>query len=397
VESILIFGGGLNQITLIQSAKDLGYKTIVIDPVENAPAKKIADVFEVVGAKDYETTKRIAISNKVKGIVTCQMENPLLLMARLAKDLNFIFPSEKSVSNARNKFLMKEAFMKGQVPCAKGILINSTSKISEEMCKEIGFPLIIKPVDSFSSRGVYRINTFSEIEKYLGTTRNFSSSGDILIEEFMDGAEVSVESITQNNITSTVQITDKIITPYPTAVEMGHIQPSSLKEETQEEIKNLVKKAIVALGLDNCASHAEVKITKEGPKMVELGARLGGDYITSHLVPLSTGVNIEAAAIQIAMGKKPDLEHKFKKASAIQYLDLPKGKMIRKINECEGLQGDKRIKSVMIFCKEGEMISEITDSAKRPGCVIVQDDDRSSVMNTTKNAVATLAACFSYK
>jgi len=311
MDSILIFGGGLNQMTLIQSAKDLGYKTIVIDPLENAPAKKIADVFEVVGPKDFNKTKEIALKYKVKGIVTCQMENPLLLMAKLAGELNFIFPSEKSVLNARNKLLMKECFVKAGVACANGRIIHSTEKITESVCKEIGFPLIIKPVDSFSSRGVYKINSYKEIESYSNITKSFSSTGDVLIEEFMEGHEVSVESVTQNRITTVIQITDKVITPYPTAVEMAHIQPSCLDEKTQTQIKELVKRAVASLGLDNCASHAEVKITKQGPKMVELGARLGGDYITSHLVPLSSGVNIEADTIQITMGKKPGLLNKF--------------------------------------------------------------------------------------
>ena len=383
-------------MTLIRSAKELGYHTIVIDPLENAPAKEIADVFEVVGPKDYDKTKEVALKNNVKGIVTCQMENPLLLMAKLANELNFIFPSERSVLNARNKFLMKECFVNAKIPCAKGKLIQPSEKITAEVCNEIGFPLIIKPVDSFSSRGVYKINAYDEIEKYLNITRNFSATGDILLEEFMEGPEVSVESVTQNGITTTIQITDKVITPYPTAVEMAHIQPSGLNEETQEEIRKLVKKAITALGLDNCASHAEVKITDQGPKMVELGARLGGDYITSHLVPLSTGLNIEAAAIQIAMGKAPHLTPNFKKASAIHYLDLPKGKTIKKIEARKDQLSNKRLNSILIFCKEGDVVPEITDSAKRAGCVIVQDVDRSAVVDTSKKAIEDLAKCFRY-
>ncbi len=396
MDSILIFGGGLNQMTLIQSAKDLGFKAIVIDPLENAPAKKTADVFEVVEPKDYNKTKEIALKHNVKGIVTCQMENPLLLMAKLAEELNFIFPSQKSVLNARNKFLMKECFMKAGVACAKGRLISSSEKITENSCSEIKFPLIIKPLDSFSSRGVYKINSFNEIDTYSNITRKFSSTGDVLIEEFMEGDEVSVESVTQNGITTVIQITDKVITPYPMAVEMAHIQPSCVDEETQKGITELVKKAIVALGIDNCASHAEVKITSQGPKMVELGARLGGDYITSHLVPLSTGVNIEAAAIQIAMGKKPDLVHKFKKASAIQYVDLPKGKTIKKINDWKNLLEDKKVNGVFVFCKEGDVVSEITDSAKRAGCVIVQDIDRASVMEVSNKVIENLTNCFQF-
>jgi biotin carboxylase len=380
MESILIFGGGLNQLTLIQSSKDLGYRTIVIDPIEDAPAKEIADMFEVVAPKDYEKTKEIALQYKVKGIVTCQMENPLLLMAQLAEELNFIFPSKESVLNARNKYLMKQCFLKNNVPCAKGILIKKDEEISEELCNGIGFPLIIKPVDSFSSRGVFKINSFSELENYLNNTRGFSSNGDILIEEFMEGPEVSVECVVQNGKTTIVQITDKIITPYPAAVEMGHIQPSELSSDIQEQIKTIVINAVKALGIDNCGGHAEVKVTKQGVKMVEMGARLGGDYITSHLVPLSTGVNIEAAIIKIAMGEYPDLTHKFNKASSISYLLLTTGKTIASIKAFDKTEISTNAKNVYLFIKEGQIVSDITDSAKRPACVILQNETRDSIL-----------------
>ena len=381
MDSILIFGGGLNQLLLVKSAKDLGYRTIVIDPIPDATAKKIADVFEVIAPKDYEKTKETALKYNVKGIVTCQMENPLLIMAQLAEDLNFIFPSQQSVLNARNKYLMKECFINAGVACAKGRRIRLDEELKRKYCEEIGFPLIIKPVDSFSSKGVFKVNKFEEIEGYIASVRNFSSTGDILIEEFMEGSEVSVEGVTQNKVTTIVQITDKIITPYPTAVEMLHIQPSELDAETQTEVKKLVQKAVNALGLNNCAIHAEVKITKTGPKMVELGARLGGDYITSHLVPLSTGVNIEAAAIQIAMGKKPELKHLISNSAVIEYLKIEAGKKILDIGNYSKMKDDERVKEVFVFLNKGEIVQSITDSTKRVGCVIVQEKNRNSAVN----------------
>lgn len=386
MDSILIFGGGINQLTLIESAKELGYRTIVIDPIESVPAKQVADIFECVDPKDYDKTKELALKYGVKGIVTCQMENPLLLMAKLATELNFIFPTEKAVLNARNKFLMKECFIKSNVPCAKGKLVKSGEKITSELCNEIGFPLIIKPVDSFSSRGVYKVNRIEEIESYLSNTKSFSSNGDVIIEEFMDGPEVSVESVTQNGVTTMIQITDKVITPYPTAVEMAHIQPSFLSKEIKDQITELVKKAIVALELDNCASHAEVKITTKGIKMVELGARLGGDYITSHLVPLSTGINIEAAAIQIAMGKKPDLKKKFSKGAVIEYILLEPGKKISEIKDWRNVKVPSAVKQAFVFCKAGDVVSPVTDSAKRAACVIVQADNRKGAVEIAQLA-----------
>lgn len=392
MESILIFGGGLNQLTLIRSAQQLGYKAVVIDPLENAPAKTVADVFKVVAPKDYETTKQVALEYDVKGIVTSQMENPLLLMARLAEELRYRFPSVKAVQNARNKFLMKRCFIRANVPCAKGELITTADEITEDLCQRIGFPLILKPLDSYSSRGVYKLNTFSEVQNYISATQQFSSTGEVILEEFMDGPELSVEGICQNNTTSIIQLTDKVITPYPTAVEMKHIQPSALSEEIQNEIKETVKKAVAALELNDCAIHAEVKLTASGVKMVELGARLGGDYITSHLVPLSTGVNIEAAAIQVAMGKTPVLTPALTKGAAIEYLNLEAGKQIGTIGDYESLKTDG-VKELFVFSKVNDVVQPITDSSKRTACVIVQGNTReqaSHLATTTCKALQQL-------
>lgn len=397
MESILIFGGGLNQLTLIKSAIDLGYRTIVIDPNPEAPAKNIAHAFETVGPKDYDKTKEVAIKYNVKGIVTCQMENPLLLMAKLAKELNYLFPTEEAILNARNKQLMKSCFIKNNVPCAKGVLVKSGEVINRELCEQIGFPLIIKPVDSFSSRGVYKINSFDEIEKYIQTTKSFASNGDVLVEEFMEGPEVSVESVTQNGITTVVQITDKVITSYPTAVEMAHIQPSELSEDSKNKITALVKEAATALKIDNCGGHAEVKVTAKGVKMVEMGARLGGDYITSHLVPLSTGVNIEAAVIQIAMGKEPNLEHKYQRAALIEYLRLPEGRTIAKIGNWREILSNESVKQANIFLKENDVVPAVTDSAKRSGYIIVEGMNRRSAINAAEENRALIEKKIEFK
>jgi len=96
------------------------------------------------------------------------------------------------------------------------------------------------------------------------------------------------------------------------------------------------------------------------------------------------------------MGKKPDLVHKFSKGSAIQYLDLPKGKTIKKISDCQILLKEEKVKDVFVFSREGDVVSEITDSAKRVGCVIVQDADRQSVVETSEKTIENLANCFEY-
>ena len=135
VKHILIFGGGENQLTLIKAAKKLGVKSVVIDPKADAPGKNIADHFEVVGPSDYEHTRKIALKYKVDGIVTGQMENPLMLMARLAEDLGYIFPSREVIRHCRNKYMMKQAFIRHNIRCAKGLLLQENEKLPRNYLK----------------------------------------------------------------------------------------------------------------------------------------------------------------------------------------------------------------------------------------------------------------------
>src|SRR4030042_2867960 len=259
--SLLIFGGGINQLGLIREAKKIGITTIVIDPQPHPPGKDEADFFYQVSGSDFKTTKKIAKEYKVNGIITGQMERPLRLMAKLAKELNLIFNSLGTIEKCTDKWLMKRTFHENSVPCANGILLKSSKELFKKLPESLSFPLIIKPRDSFSSRGVYKINSMDELEFYFTETCGYSSTGDVIIEEFLEGKEFSVEAITYKGETTIIQYTEKFRTPYPNVVEMGHLQPANIANEQKRKIENLVKKAIISLEIDNTASHSEIMIT----------------------------------------------------------------------------------------------------------------------------------------
>jgi len=385
VKRILIFGGGENQLTLIKAAKKLGVKSVVIDPKADAPGKNIADHFEVVGPSDYEHTREIALKYKVDGIVTGQTENPLMLMAQLAEDLGYIFPSREVIRHCRNKYMMKQAFIRHNIRCAKGLLLQENEKITQELSEVIHFPLIIKPVDAFSSRGVYKVMQFKDLIHLKTESQSFSSDGSILIEEYIEGPEFSVEAITFQGETTIIQYTEKIITSYPYTVEMGHIQPAELDDNQKNKINAAVTNAIKALGIDNSASHTELKLSKDGPVILEIGARLGGDYIASYLTLNSTGVDMDKAAIQIALGIRPDIEKEINEYSYIKYFELPVGKVVRQIGNWKELFETEDIVHAGITIRKNDIIPEITDSAKRPGFIIVKDYSREKVIKKAEN------------
>ena len=165
-KTILIFGAGINQLELIREAKKLGIITVVIDPANNPPGKPEADFYYQVVGNDYNKTKEIAILHKVDGIVTGQMEKPMRIMAKLAREMGYIFHSEEVVENSLNKAKMKQCFVKAGVPCANAIVFKKEEPITEKNLFGLEFPLIIKPVDAFSSRGVLKVNNFNELLKF---------------------------------------------------------------------------------------------------------------------------------------------------------------------------------------------------------------------------------------
>jgi len=390
-KKILIFGGGENQLTLIKASKNLSVESVVIDPDPNAPGKRIADHFEFVGSVDYNRTKEIALKYKIDGIVTSQMENPLILMSRLAAELGYIFPSEAIIRNCRNKDLMKKVFIKSGVPCAKGIRIGSDEEISSEKLMNFIYPLIIKPVDSYSSRGVYKVNDFTELKYFENQSRSFSSDKSVIIEEFIEGKEYSVESLTYRGITKIIQITEKIITSYPYTVEIGHIQPAELTRDEKSIITALILKAINALGIENSAAHSELMITPNGPVIIEIGARLGGDFISSYLTLASTGLNMDEGAINIALGNPPETNLQFNNFSYIKYLELPSGNIVGKIDNWMPIRTYPGVVYASLSIKEGQVIPPVTDSSKRSGFVIVKGGSRNGVINLADEMIKSLS------
>lgn len=382
--AILVFGGGDNQLDLIKACRKLGYRTIVTDPMENPPGAKWADLFVSLPPDDKMAHEKLIIEEKIKGIVTCQMENPLELMAELAQKFGMPFPYPEAVRKARNKFLMKEAFVSGEVPCAFGTMFRNYEQASNSNLSHRDFPLIMKPVDSHSSKGVFRVESKKNLLEYFPLTSSFSSNGEVLVESFLSGPEVSVEAITFKGTTTIIQITDKWITPYPHTVELQHIQPSALPKPTQNEIKSIVIKAAKALELDNCGIHAELKITSQGPKMIEIAARLGGDYISSWLTLLSTGINMNKALAQIAMGRHPDLEQHFSWHSAIRYVNWPSGYKVVKIASLKPYLNDHRVNHAGIFLDQGQLIPEVWESKNRHAFFITSANSRQQLMKHIK-------------
>ncbi len=379
-KSILIFGGGINQLTLIEVCNDLGFKSIVIDPSLHAVGRNIAHRFYRIDANDYQATKQIAEENNITGIATSQMENPLRLMAKLAQEKGYIFNSPEIIEQSLNKYQMKKVLGENNVPVAKYKYFKNKSKLSKKSIEDFNYPLIIKPVDAHSSRGVFRIEKFTDISKFIDITVSFSKQGDFLIEEFIEGKEYSIEAVTFNKKTTIVQFTEKIITPFPEVVEMGHIQPAELTEEHKKAIAQVVGNAIDSLNLDNTVTHTEIKLSPNGPVVIEVGPRMGGDFISSYLTKNSCGVDLDKATILMSVGIEPELKQTDKNFTFVKYFSLPVGTKIVSIGNFKKLEENDDVVFTHFFLNKGDMVHKVTHSAQRSGVVIVTASNKKQVI-----------------
>lgn len=397
-KNIMIIGGGYNQLNLIRSAREAGYFSIVIDPDINAPGKQYCDIFYNLAPADFERHCEVIEKHSVGGIVTSQMDKPIQFMAKIAAKYGFSFISEESALWARNKFKMKERFILKNVPCANGVLLeNKTVNISQKT-RELRFPLIMKPVDAYSSRGVHTLSSVEEIIENFDTTGNYSSDGSVLVEEFISGKMISVEGYIFNQGIKIIQYTERYkFTPEPLRVELGHIQPASLNDSEKCQVNEVLNKGLRALELDNCGFHAELMINENGVFIIEIGARLGGDFNASQLVPNSTGINIEKLIVNIAMGDEPVLPGRKDQFVMIKWLELKEKKIISSLPDLKNiLNNSGNIIDAKIQLKQGSEVPVITDSSKRPGYIIVRGESRDEVIRIALGAEKAIQSQITY-
>lgn len=225
------------------------------------------------------------------------------------------------------------------------------------------------------------------MEKAVKFSRKYSRSGNILIEEFIEGDEVSIESLTFRGKTHVVQVTDKQTSNPPYCVELCHAQPSKFEGEMMDEIVRVVKLVMDSLRLDNCASHIELKIEKEEVKVIEVGPRLAGGYITSKLTPISTGVDIERGYLEIATGRRPEITHGFKKGCAIKFLTFGSGKKVKKIGNWREVSGLPGIIDAEVSLIEEKVLEVMKNGFDRYGYVIAEGKDRVEALENATRGV----------
>lgn len=303
MKKLLLLGGPVFQKPVVERAKAMGLRVAVADISSDAPAVGLADEFFQGSIKDYGAMLEVARTFQPDAIASGACDTSVVTVARLCEELGLPGTSVEAALNSTDKLRMIECFAREGVAHPAFTVAKRDELVGFE--PQIPYPLIAKPTDSAGGRGVNLVRSREELAPALAVSSKAGVSGDVLVEECMTGPEVSVEVIVSCGVPHVLQVTDKLTSGAPNFFEVGHCQPTSLSAGERRAISDLASAAALAVGLQDSVAHIEVMLTPEGPKMVELGARLGGDWITSYLIDNSVvGVDMSKCMIRLALGEK---------------------------------------------------------------------------------------------
>lgn len=386
MKKLMIVGASVLQLPGILKAKEMGLEVAVVDYNPQAVGIAYADKYYNASTMDEDAVLAAAMDYKPDGIMTLATDMPMRGVAKAASALGLHGISYDTAVKATDKFDMIKAFKGHGVPSPWYYTVDSIEALMA-LERRLSYPCVMKPTDNAGSHGVVLARSFEELLDSFEYSHSCSRHGNVIIEEYISGPEISVEVMVVDGEVNVLQITDKLTTGVPFFVEMGHSQPTRFPADIQKSIRQVAAAACHAVGIDNGPAHVEMKVPARGPQMIELGARMGGDNITTHLVPLSTGIDMVKATIDVALGNKPDITPTLECGSAIRYFIAPYG-TIKSISGVEKAQAIPGVKQITFTKTVGDSSTPIQSSNDRIGFVIAQAATAAEAVKICKKAIA---------
>lgn len=310
MKKLVIIGANDFQNQLILKAKSLGYETHVFAWKDGAIGETTADYFYPISIVEKDAILEECRRIQPVGICSIASDLAAITVNYVAEKLGLPCNATKYTQIQTNKYAMRSALSEAGIPCPKFVLADATTNFAEVLA-DFSFPVIVKPTDRSGSRSIMKLESMQGMEEAVKVACQSSFEKKAIIEEYLTGDEYSMETISYEGHHHFLAITKKFTTGAPHFIETGHKQPSDLPEAIVEKVKKMIFSALDALHVENSAGHAEFRVDRDGNiKIIEIGARMGGDCIGSDLVYLSTGNDFIKMVIDVACGTQPKLLEK---------------------------------------------------------------------------------------
>lgn len=383
-EVLIVVGAGSFQLPVIIRAKERGFFVVTLDANPEAPGFAFCDRSIVADIKNPDVCIDALQGVKPVAVLALATEVALVTVASIAAVFGLKGVSIEAALNSTSKKRMRECFLEYKIPSPAFKAISNSSSV-DTAAAAIGFPLVVKPSDSAGSRGVSIVTIPESLQAAYDHALSFSTSGEVLIEEYMHGVEISVESYVQDGVITILSLSDKIRTQSQYPLDTHVIFPSEKPDAIQAKVTSIAVRAIEACKIDNAVVHMEMMVTSEGPKMVELAARGAGFHVFSKMLAWVCDINTVDLLIDISLGKTV-LYNELKQRGAV--LAFP-GSESGKVKAVFGLSEIKQIQGVVeaeVYLKTGDKVNDLRSGSDRVGHIIVFGDNRVKALEITAKA-----------
>ncbi len=363
---IMVLAGGPDQAALIREIKKLipDSYVVMVDMNSQVVASKVADKHIVISTMDFDAVRKAAIEENVEYIMTACGDQPLLTIGIVSEELGLpCYLTKQQILNLTNKKFMKQLMLQNGIPTSHHKTFDSVEKIDDS---GLDYPLVVKPVDSNGSKGVRRVNNLQELKEQAPTSMGYSISKNIIIEEFVEGEDVSSDFyVVDGKAIHVMDCLSNKFKPNPeTAIIYQSIIPPTLSPSVKKRIQKIADKIAKAFGINNSPLLIQTIVKGENVKVVEFSARLGGGakYKTIQTV---TDFNVLRANLLSMIGETPEVNIKEKNLKFSRCHLYTKGGVLEKVEGLEDLLEEEIIEDFFINRKPGAKLDYPTSSGDR--------------------------------
>jgi len=389
---ILVIGAGPLQTPAIIKAKERTFSVMTVDMNPHAIGFKYADLHSVISIYDkdkiIEWSRSAVPSNSISGVITMGTDCSCTV-AEVARAFGLPGVSPESAFISVNKDCFREKLKEAGIFTPDFLITEDIHSIPKKLFS-MTFPLVVKPVDSMGSRGVKKIFSHTEFSSAVVEATGFSRRKKVIIEEFLEGNEFSLDACMIDGKCYPLGFADRVIEYEPFFVETGYSMPSVLGAEERKSMISLMEKASQAIGVYDGIVKGDLKLTEEGPVLIEMAVRLSGNRMSSDAIPISCGVDAVGISLDIALGKKkipPNPE--YEKGYAYRAF-LPASGVVKKICGIEKARAMKGVVDLVLYIKEGDEKKPFTCSADSVGYVIAKGETREIAEQRAQKVIETV-------
>jgi biotin carboxylase len=371
----LVLGAGFYYTRALSKIKEGGYYLIAVDRDPRAPGASVADEFHPIDICDIDGVLGLAREKKPHCVVPLN-EFGMRTHAAVCRDLGLPGVEPEQAEMVVDKAVMRRAWSQAGLRQPRFRPVRDLRQ-ARRAAGEIGFPCVIKPADSGGSgRGVLVLNRPEDVEEGVAFASPFARNGEILIEQFIPGIEMTLEGLCFQGEHRVLAMSDKYKPELRTRVATSLNYPAFFSQKILRRVKDLVNAAVAAIGLGNCATHTEIIVDPDGkPFLIEIGARGGGGHIFSTIVEAVSGVNMPLALADLLCGKEPDWEPRHLRGACYRFFTPPPGtiRAIAGLDQAQTLEG---VLDIGMFKEVGQQVGELVNSQERSGFVVTTGPNR---------------------